>query len=171
LGFFIVFSFHSIRNTDWWGHRPRRQQQLGLAANSIRQVATDEFQKDENLLVTIPQSSTEEFNGRNCCSLSAVEDRTLLRNNMRVLALIPSPPSSKDFQGKSLHKFNEAYNRYKLQDSALTRDDFSSQNNIALLLPISVCLPGQRRALQQSELYSKEYLCRDSPGKRGWFYD
>jgi len=123
-----------------------------LETNSIRQVATDEFQKDENLLVTIPQSSTEEFNGRNCCSLFAVEDRTLLRNNMRVLALILSPPPSKDLPGESLHKFNEAYNQHKLQDSPLTQDDLSSQNNIALLLPISVCLPGQRRVLQRGEL-------------------
>jgi len=123
-----------------------------LAANSIRQVATDEFQKDENLLVTIPQSSTEEFNGRNCCSLFAVEDRTLLRNNMRVLALIPPPPPSKDFPGESLHKLNESNNQHKLQDSPPVRADLSSQNNIALLLPISVCLHGQRRVLQRSEL-------------------
>jgi len=84
-----------------------------LEANSIRQVATDEFQKDENLLVTIPQSSTEEFNGRHCCSLSAVEDRTLLRNTIWVLALLPSPPPSKDFPGESLHKFKESNNQYK----------------------------------------------------------
>jgi len=42
-------------------------------------------QNHENLLVTIPQSSTEEFNGRHCCSLSAVEDRTLLRNTTDVI--------------------------------------------------------------------------------------
>ena len=103
-------------------HSLTAQLQLsGLAFNSIRQMASDEFQNNENLLFTIPQSSTEEFNGRHCCSLFAVKDRTLLGNTIWVLALLLSSPPSKDFPGDSLQKFNEAYNQHKLQDSPLIR--------------------------------------------------
>ena len=42
---FLVFTvFEILIGGDT---RPRRQQQLGLAANSIRQMASDEFQNDE----------------------------------------------------------------------------------------------------------------------------
>jgi len=98
-----------------------------LAWEVIRQVASNEFKNDENLLVTIPQSSTEEFNGRHCCSLSALLIRTLLRNTIKGVGFNPITPPSKDFPNESLHKLNESNNQHKLQDSPLIRDDLSAQ--------------------------------------------
>ena len=115
-------------------------------------MASDVLQNFEKQIFTIIQVPIVGFNGRHCCSLFAVKDRTLLRNTIWVLALLLSSPPSKDFPGESLHKFNKAHNQHKLQDSPPIRDDLSSQNNIALLLPIAVCLSGQRRVLQRSEL-------------------
>lgn len=69
----------------------------GLAFNSIRQMASDEFQNNENLLVTIPQSSTEKFNGRHCCSLSAVEDLSLVRYTTEITEFNPITSSLQRF--------------------------------------------------------------------------
>jgi len=54
-------------------------------------------QNHENLLVTIPQSSTEEFNGQHCCSQSAVEDRKLLRNTTEITEFNPITSSLQRF--------------------------------------------------------------------------